>query len=211
MLAIDRAMRTLGAAGAALASLLLLQGCSLNGTREQAVLSPPTNAKFYLEDGSFDVRAAKQAYYQMMEFYNYPIPERLRGDDFWTLDFGLGQFDEVGMAGIFWINNHDHDYLGHEIFLRPGPMIPRLGDPVLRRPARTRPPDPAAPPGRGGGPQGHRTAAGRGRVPGPAAGETLDVGGRSGRHRDRVRLLPRHGRAALLAPQMQTLRSALTF
>jgi len=82
------------------------------------------NARFYDADGKFDAEVAKAAYYEMMEFLGYPIPERLRGEDFWTLDFGLGQFTEVGMAGIFWVNNQDHDYMGHEIYLLPNQMIP---------------------------------------------------------------------------------------
>lgn len=83
----------------------------------------PKNSDFYGSDGKFDVEAAKKAYYDMMKFYKYPIPERLRGDEFWTLDFSLGKFTEVGMAGILWINNIEHNYFGHEIYLLPGQMI----------------------------------------------------------------------------------------
>ncbi len=79
---------------------------------------------FYTPDGKFDVEKAKKAYYELMKFYNYPIPPRLHTDDFWTLDFGLGNFMEAGMAGIFWINNIEHNYFGHEIYLLPGQMIP---------------------------------------------------------------------------------------
>jgi len=82
------------------------------------------NEDFYGADGAFDEVAAKKAYYAMMASCNYPIPDRLRSEDFWTLDFGLGAFTEVGMAGIFWVNNKEHNYMGHEIFLLPGQMIP---------------------------------------------------------------------------------------
>ncbi|MBN1343043.1 MAG: hypothetical protein JXQ73_10210 [Phycisphaerae bacterium] len=82
------------------------------------------NADFYTPDGKFNVEAAKKAYYDMMTAFNYPIPPRLHTDDFWTLDFGLGRFTEVGMAGIFWINNLKDNYFGHEIYLLPGQMIP---------------------------------------------------------------------------------------
>jgi D-lyxose ketol-isomerase len=82
------------------------------------------NDHFYKPDGTFDQDAALAAYYEMMERFGYPIPERLRGEDLWTLDFGLGKFTEVGMAGIFWINHVEHDYLGHEIYLLPNQMIP---------------------------------------------------------------------------------------
>jgi hypothetical protein len=82
------------------------------------------NKEFYQADGSLDQAKAKQAFYEMMQCFNYPIPPRLQGEDFWIADFGLGKFTEVGMAGIFWVNNKAHDYLGHEIYLLPGQMIP---------------------------------------------------------------------------------------
>ena len=82
------------------------------------------NEDFYQADGSFDADKAKQAYYDMMAYHNYPIVPRLRGEEFWAVDFGLGQFTEVGMAGIFWVNNQEGNYFGHEIYLLPGQMIP---------------------------------------------------------------------------------------
>jgi len=82
------------------------------------------NEEFYRTDGSFDADAAKNAYYEMMAYHGYPIPPRLKGEEFWTLDFGLGNFMEVGMAGIFWVNNKRDNYFGHEIYLLPGQMIP---------------------------------------------------------------------------------------
>jgi D-lyxose ketol-isomerase len=81
------------------------------------------NEDFY-KDGKFDVAAAKEAYYDMMRRFGYPIVDRLRTEDFWSLDFGMGKFLEVGMAGIFWVNNKEHNYFGHEIYLLPGQMIP---------------------------------------------------------------------------------------
>lgn len=92
--------------------------------QKKAAFMDYKNEDFYAADGTFDAAKAKQAYYEMMEYFNYPIPERLRGDEFWTLDFALGKFSEVGMAGIFWINRKEDDYFGHEIYLLPGQMIP---------------------------------------------------------------------------------------
>jgi len=91
---------------------------------QETQLKKHQNAEFYKPDGSFDAAAAKEAYYDMMRHYGYPILDRLRGEDFWTLDFALGKFTEVGMAGIFWINNKKDNYFGHEIYLLPGQMIP---------------------------------------------------------------------------------------
>ncbi len=108
-------------AGSAFA--LTLGGCASIGGGSKKYMKY-TNDRFYKPDGTFDQDAALAAYYEMMEYFGYPIPERLRGEDFWTLDFGLANFAEVGMAGILWINNIEHDYMGHEIFLLPGQMIP---------------------------------------------------------------------------------------
>jgi len=81
------------------------------------------NEMFYKPDGTFDVASAKQAYYDMMKRFNYPIYEKLKGDEFWAIDFGLKDFVNVGMAGIFWWNDKKEGYFGHEIYLLPGQMI----------------------------------------------------------------------------------------
>lgn len=92
------------------------------GTKKELKKYP--NDHFYKADGTFDADAARAAYYEMMEFHSYPIVDRLKGEEFWTLDFGLGNFAESGMAGIFWVNSLDDNYFGHEIFLLGGQMIP---------------------------------------------------------------------------------------
>lgn len=97
-----------------------------HSTTEGGVKKLPTfrNADFYDGEGNFVVERGKKAFYRLMEHHGYPIPPRLRGEEFWCVDFGLGKFTEVGMAGIFWVNNHRDDYFGHEIYLLPGQMIP---------------------------------------------------------------------------------------
>ncbi|HUT01823.1 MAG TPA: hypothetical protein VM031_05175 [Phycisphaerae bacterium] len=79
------------------------------------------NDQFYV-DGAFQADKAREAYFQMMERFGYPVVEKLR-EEMWALDFGLGDFVNVGMAGIFWCNDKEHGYFGHEIFLLPGQMI----------------------------------------------------------------------------------------
>ena len=59
----------------------------------------------------------------MFRRFGYPISETLR-KGIWVLDFHLGDFANVGMAGIFWLNRQDYGYFGHEIYLLPGQMIP---------------------------------------------------------------------------------------
>ena len=81
------------------------------------------NAEFYAADGKYNQDAAKKAYFDMMDAFGYPISKNLR-DNMWVQDFGLGRFTEVGMGGIFWINEKEGNYFGHEIFLLPGQMIP---------------------------------------------------------------------------------------
>ena len=91
---------------------------------EKAIAMKKYRTEDFYKAGVFDAEAAKKAYYEMMWFYNYPIPPRLHTDEFWTLDFAVGKFTEVGMAGIFWVNNKKDNYFGHEIYLLPGQMIP---------------------------------------------------------------------------------------
>ena len=40
------------------------------------------NEDFYTSGGKFMTEVAKNAYYEMMEFFKYPISERLRGEEF---------------------------------------------------------------------------------------------------------------------------------
>jgi D-lyxose ketol-isomerase len=137
-------------------SLLCVLGISLIGgcgpaetsTEDYTGLEPFTpitqleSPAFYDEDGAFDEDVAKEAYYDMMKAYHYPIPDYLKTEEFWTADFMQGDFAQLGMAGIFWKNvvgtygevgagdyegefkDTDYGYLGHEIFLLPGQMLP---------------------------------------------------------------------------------------
>jgi len=112
------------------------------GCKPLAPVKNPGNAAFYKADGSFDADAAKEAYYAMMRAFGYPIPAVLKGDDFWVADFVQRDYEKLGMAGIFWVNesntygeagakaykgkykNDRYGYLGHEIYLLPGQMLP---------------------------------------------------------------------------------------
>ena len=77
----------------------------------------------FYSDSVFDKTKAIAAYHDMMERFGYPISPVLHTAEFWTSDFAQGDFVHVGMAGIFWVNNTEHGYFGHEIFLLPGQMI----------------------------------------------------------------------------------------
>lgn len=77
----------------------------------------------FYDDGVFNKAKAFQAYYDMMDRFGYPISPILRTDQFWTSDFAQDDFLNVGMGGVFWINDTEHKYFAHEIFLLPGQMI----------------------------------------------------------------------------------------
>ena len=81
----------------------------------------------YYTNGKFNKQRAFEAYYDMMRHYNYPIYPILKTDQFWTSDFAQNDFLNVGMGGIFWINNTAEGYFGHEIYLLPGQMIVEHG------------------------------------------------------------------------------------
>ncbi|GHT21202.1 hypothetical protein FACS189419_01710 [Planctomycetales bacterium] len=80
------------------------------------------NAHFY-KDGKFDVKAATAAYDELFAYFNYSLKNTTKDKRFWVIDFNLGDFANVGMGGIFWVNDKEHGYFGHEIYLLPGQMI----------------------------------------------------------------------------------------
>ncbi len=83
------------------------------------------NEDFY-QNGKFLPEKGKQAYLDLMAAHGYPVPESLRTNMF-ASDFGLGDFVNAGMGGIFWVNFQDFGYFAHEIYLLPGQMIVEHG------------------------------------------------------------------------------------
>jgi len=83
------------------------------------------NEDFY-KGGKFDSAKAKQAYFDMMTRFSVPVYAALKKDDgfFWATDFGKGDFTSYGMAGVFWCNEKEEGYFGHEIYLLPNQSIP---------------------------------------------------------------------------------------
>jgi len=128
-----------------IAAVLVFSGCAKEmacGCQPLTPFKSPGNAAFYKADGSFDAAAAKDAYYAMMKSFGYPIPAVLKTDTFWVADFVQADFDTLGMGGVFWKNQNakygeigsksykgefkdqKFGYLGHEIYLLPGQMLP---------------------------------------------------------------------------------------
>ena len=133
----------LGTAAGVAASLAIgAGGCKESVKMGKASFLNYGTEQYYNADGSFNADKAKAAYFEMMEFYNYPITDVLKTEAFWVCDFVQGDATKLGMGGIFWKNasgtygeNGDKaykgeyaadkfGYLGHEIYLLPGQMIP---------------------------------------------------------------------------------------
>lgn len=93
-----------------------------------------TNADFY-KDGKFDQEAAMDSFKDMFAFYGVPFTE-LMAKEMWVTDFGLGDFENVGMGGIFWVNDLEHSYFAHAIYLLPGQMIPEHAHVKTEYPAK---------------------------------------------------------------------------
>ena len=71
----------------------------------------------------------------MFDFYGVPFTP-LMEKDIWFTDFGLGDFEHVGMGGIFWINDPEYGYFAHNIYLLPGQMIPEHAHVKTKFPAK---------------------------------------------------------------------------
>lgn len=96
--------------------------CESKNKTEMKYSKKYTNADFYT-DGKFNDKVAVEAFKDMLKFYDVPWTTFM-DVEFWAVDFGLGDFENVGMGGIFWVNDQEHGYFAHAIYLLPGQMIP---------------------------------------------------------------------------------------
>lgn len=90
--------------------------------KNEATMMKLKQTNFY-KDGAFDKVAAKEAYFELMRYYGDPVTPIMKSDEFWVSDFAQKDFATVGMGGIFWVNNVEHGYFGHDILLLPGQML----------------------------------------------------------------------------------------
>ncbi|MCL2119114.1 MAG: hypothetical protein FWH27_11880 [Planctomycetaceae bacterium] len=80
--------------------------------------------EYFYKDGKFDEEVAKAAYLELFRFHRYSLADSvINSPDFWMLEFAQNDFSNVGMGGIFFVNDKEHGYFGHEIYLLPGQMI----------------------------------------------------------------------------------------
>jgi len=112
-----------GTAAAGAALMTPWPQAALTAECKMSKVKTHTNADFYDSNGTFLADKARDAYFAMFERFHYPISDQIK-TGMWILDFNLGDFENVGMAGIFWLNREDYKYFGHEIYLLPGQMIP---------------------------------------------------------------------------------------
>jgi len=90
--------------------------------KNEAIMMKIKETNFY-KDGAFDKVAAKEAYFDLMRYYGNPITPILKSEQLWVSDFAQKDFATVGMGGIFLVNNVEHGYFGHDIYLLPGQML----------------------------------------------------------------------------------------
>ena len=99
-----------------------LASCTAESKKTEQVMTQE-KATYQKKYRKFGQEAAKEAFLDMFKFYGVPYTP-LMEKDIWFTDFGLGDFENVGMGGIFWVNDPEYGYFAHAIYLLPGQMIP---------------------------------------------------------------------------------------
>ncbi len=91
--------------------------------------------KDYYKDGKLQADVVLKAYEDMLGHYGIQLSDFMR-KNLWITDFELGDFEHVGMAGFFWVNDPAHNYFAHEIYLLPGQMITEHKHVATKYPAK---------------------------------------------------------------------------
>ncbi len=81
-----------------------------------------TNEQFYDSEGKFIEDEAKNALIEMLEYHNYPVFEGLK-EKIWVTDYNQGNYAELGLASVMFVNNEEDKYMLMDIFLLPGQML----------------------------------------------------------------------------------------
>lgn len=101
----------------------IVQGTSLQTEQRQAKPALKfTNAQFYDAEGNFLEEKAKDALMEMLHYHNYPVFEGLR-ERIWLTDYNKGDYANLGLASIMFVNNVEDQYMLMDIFLLPGQML----------------------------------------------------------------------------------------
>lgn len=99
------------------------EGCEPSATTniKTPYVKKYTNKDFY-KDNKLQKDVVLKAYEEMLAHYDIELSDFMR-KNLWITDFELGDFENVGMAGFFWVNDAKNNYFAHEIYLLPGQMI----------------------------------------------------------------------------------------
>ncbi|TRZ42612.1 hypothetical protein DMZ48_13275 [Robertkochia solimangrovi] len=93
-----------------------------------------TNKDFY-QDGVFNKLRAKEAIREMIIGFGNSYTDQM-DELIWVSDFGLGDYEHVGLASIIWFNNtKGYHFFAMTMYLLPGQMIPEH----IHRPIRSSP------------------------------------------------------------------------
>lgn len=128
---------SLGAAQAAQAAQVVSPSTDINVTHVKKNTNKHvyTNKDFY-KNGIFQKEAARDAVASLMEDYGQHMTPEMR-KNLWVNDFGLGDYEHVGLASITWVNRLDYGYYAMTMYLLPNQMIPEhkhmpiMSQPVL--------------------------------------------------------------------------------
>ncbi|MBF8149716.1 hypothetical protein ITJ86_07380 [Winogradskyella sp. F6397] len=113
---------------------VLFNSCANNSEKNKTTEAPKevnepikkelkfTNEQFYDAEGQFLKEKAKDALIEMLEYHNYPIFDGLR-EKIWLTDYNQGNYAELGLASIMFVNNEEDQYMLMDIFLLPGQML----------------------------------------------------------------------------------------
>lgn len=115
----------LGLSNAKLRAASADEAANVNNSNESKERAMKYDNDYFYKNGVFQQDKAFEAYYEMFDRMNYSLSDSLRTNpNYWVSDFGLGDFAHVGMGGIFFFNDKEYRYFGHDIYLLPGQMIP---------------------------------------------------------------------------------------
>lgn len=111
--------------------LILLCGCSSSHLEHKNY----TNDDFY-KNGVFQPKVAKEAVKQFILKSGMEYTKRI-DRDLWVSDFGLGDYEHVGLASVTWVNDPEYGYFSMTMYLLPNQMIPEhVHKPITKAPAR---------------------------------------------------------------------------
>lgn len=110
--------------------LMAIFGCTQNNVEKKY-----TNTDFY-KNGIFQKEVARQAIKELILRHGEQWTEKI-GKELWVSDFGLGDYEHVGLANVTWFNDSIYDYFAMTMYLLPGQMIPEhIHRPITELPAK---------------------------------------------------------------------------